>query len=124
MGGTFEMDMAELNQLSADLGKAAEGLLPRARVVIQKSAADIKRDAQAFAPVDTGNLRSSISYETRELSKAVVAEIGPTASYGAYVEYGTSRQAPQAYMGPALDRNGHLFEKAIAALVDTTVPGA
>lgn len=113
MGDSFLIDMAELNKLSVDIENASREALPLARKVIQKTAADIKRDAQAFAPVDTGNLRSSIGYETRELTGSVTAEIGPTASYGAYVEFGTSRMGPHAYMGPALDRNGHLFEKAM-----------
>lgn len=110
-------DVSDLNRLSADLGNASRKVLPLARIVIQKSAADIKRDAQAFAPVDTGNLRSSIGYETRELGTAVTAEIGPTASYGAFVEFGTSRMGPHAYMGPALDRNGHAFEKAMGDII-------
>lgn len=113
----MSFDVSDLNKLSADLGRAGPAILPLARIVIQKSAADIKRDAQAFAPVDTGNLRSSIGYETRELTGAVAAEIGPTAAYGAFVEFGTSRMGPHAYMGPALDRNGHLFEKAMQQVV-------
>ncbi|HET7398992.1 MAG TPA: HK97-gp10 family putative phage morphogenesis protein [Intrasporangium sp.] len=112
----MDIDLSELNSLTVDLGKAGEKALPLARRVIQKSAADIKRDAQVFAPVDTGNLRSSIGYETHELASAVTAEIGPTASYGHFVEFGTSRMGPHAYMGPALDRNGYSFEKAMAAV--------
>jgi HK97 gp10 family phage protein len=117
MGDTFSVDVTELNRLSTDLSGAGRDILPAARAVIQKSAADIKRDAQAFAPVDTGNLRSSIGYETRELRGSVVAEIGATASYAAYVEFGTSRHGPAAFMGPALDRNGAAFEKAMAEVV-------
>lgn len=117
MSDQFLLDMAELNSFAADLGDLAKEALPLARVAVQKSAADIKRDAQAFAPVDTGNLRSSIGYETQELASAVTAEIGPTAAYGPYVEYGTSRTAPQAFLGPAFDRHVGAFEKAIEAIV-------
>ena len=118
MSDRFRFDMADLNSFAADLGKVAKDALPLARVAVQKSAADIKRDAQAFAPVDTGNLRNSISYETHELASSVTGEIGPTAGYGAHVEYGTSRMAPHAYLGPAFDRHVGAFEKAIAAIID------
>lgn len=114
----IDVDFSELNRLAVSLAGTTAAILPAARIVIQKSAADIKRDAQAFAPVDTGNLRSSIGYETRELVASVEAEIGATASYAAYVEFGTSRMAPEAFLGPALDRNGPGFEKAMGLLVE------
>lgn len=122
MADSISIDMAELNRLSVDLAGATREVLPLARVVIQKSAADVKRDAQIFAPVDTGNLRSSIGYETRELVGSVEAEIGATADYAAYVEFGTSRMAPRAFLGPSLDRNGPAFEKAMGAILDKVLP--
>lgn len=100
----IEFDTSELNQLGAQLGDIGREALPLARIAVQKTAADIKADAQMFAPVDTGYLRSSITYETRELTDSVVGDIGPTAAYGKYVEHGTSRMAPHAFMGPAFDR--------------------
>ena len=48
------------------------------------------------APVDTGALRDSI----RTNSEGV--EVG--VPYGAYVEYGTSRTAPQPFTVPAINR--------------------
>lgn len=61
--------------------------------------AAIARDAQRYAPVDTGELRGSIEAE---------APIGNTvrivarADYAAHVELGTSRMAAQPYLRPAL----------------------
>ena len=111
-------DVSEWNRLTTDLGTAGRDALPAARVATQKSSADIKRDGQAFAPVDTGNLRNSIGYETWESADAVNGEIGPTASYGQHVEDGTSRMAPHAYMGPAFDRHAGEYEDAIASIID------
>lgn len=109
----IDFDFGELNKLSTTLEGATRDLLPLVRTAVQKTSADIKRDAQAFAPVDTGNLRNSIAYETRELTDSVVGEVYATASYAHYVEFGTSRMAPHAYLGPALDRHGAEFEKAM-----------
>lgn len=114
MGDSFEMDMSDLNRLAVDLGKVPVEIVPLARKVLEKSSADIERDGKLFAPVDTGNLRNSIS---RSLS-GLTAEIGPTASYGHYVEYGTSRQGPAAYMGPAFDRHAGEFADALGKITE------
>lgn len=112
----MDIDASEANRFAVDIVKSAAVLLPLARIVVQKSCADTKRDAQAVAPVDTGNLRSSIGYETHATKAGAWGEVGPSANYGAYVEDGTSRMAPQSYMGPASDRNIPLYIKACEAL--------
>ena len=111
---SFEWDMSELNSLSYELGSVGFRVAGQAVQVVAKTAMAVAADGQLFAPVDTGNLRNSISADVRGLE----AEIGPTAAYGAYVEFGTSRQAPAAYMGPALDRNGPAFEQAMGILAE------
>lgn len=107
-------DVSALNALTLEVGALTETGLRLAGVALAKTAADIEADAKAFVPVDTGNLRASISRTVDGLT----AEIGPTANYGAYVEFGTSRQAPAAYMGPAFDRHAGQLEQALARLAD------
>lgn len=109
----FEIDVSELNALAADLGKIGFRATGKATAVVAKTAHDIEATGKAFAPVDTGNLRNSISASVRGLN----AEIGPTANYGGYVEFGTSRMAPHAYMGPALDRHTPDFVRAMGQAV-------
>jgi HK97 gp10 family phage protein len=95
--------------LAAELAAQAARTRGLAAQVVAKTAADIERDAKIAAPVDTGNLRSSISSTVSGLT----AEIGPTANYGAFVEYGTARSGPQPYLRPAYDRHLPTFERAI-----------
>lgn len=114
MGDSFSMDMSDLNRLAVDVGRVSAKMVPLARKVLEKSSADIERDAKLFAPVDTGNLRNSIS---RSLS-GLTAEIGPTASYSVYVEYGTSRKGPAAFLGPAFDRHAGEFEQALGRITE------
>jgi HK97 gp10 family phage protein len=102
-----------IRQLQADLGKLAARAVPTASRAVAKTAHDIEATAKRLAPVDTGNLRNSISSDIGVLS----AEIGPTAEYGGYVEEGTSRMAPQPYMGPAADQHFPELDKALDALV-------
>jgi HK97 gp10 family phage protein len=114
-----DIDLAQMNRLLADMTAAPREAEGQVRVVVQKGAADIKRDAKIFAPVgETGDLRASIGYETRITGDAVEAEIGPTVHYGHYVELGTTKMAPRAYMGPAFDRNAHLVEDALGQILD------
>jgi HK97 gp10 family phage protein len=101
-----------------ELQNASKSVIERAKVAIKKTALDIEANAKAIAPVDTGNLKNSIGHsDLRMLSAAQMSvEIGPTAEYGQYVELGTSTQAPQAYMGPSLDRYEPTFAKAVEQL--------
>lgn len=110
-------DASDVFKLSRDLTAASRELVPIARRVIQKGVQDIKRDAQLAAPVDTGYLRGSITYDTRVLATSVVGEVGPTAHYGAFVEYGTSRTGPQPYMGPAFNKHAPYVEAALDQLI-------
>ena len=107
-----------LRALAADLTAAGRQVGNRARTVIRKTALDIEGTAKQLAPVDTGNLKNSIGHSDLRIGNSgqLVAEIGPTANYGYFVEAGTSRTPPQAYMGPAADRHAPSFEAAMAAL--------
>ena len=110
--------IASLELLSADLSGASKQAIARAKVVLKKTALDIERNAKAIAPVDFGTLKNSIGHSDMRLlsSTAMAVEIGPTVNYGGYVELGTSTQAPQAYMGPSLDRFAGPFEQAMGQI--------
>ena len=97
----MEFDASELRTLAADLGKAGYGATRKAQLVVRKSALDLLTVAAERAPVDTGFLKASIGVDMAGDSLSAV--IGPSASYGRWVEEGTSRMAPQPYMSPALN---------------------
>lgn len=112
------MDISSVEALWVDLGKAGPRTIALAKEVLKKTALDIERNAKAIVPVDTGNLKNSIGHsDLRALAaEHLQIDIGPTANYGQYVELGTTTQAPQAYMGPSLDRFGGPFEQAMGQL--------
>jgi HK97 gp10 family phage protein len=101
----------ELNTVAADLGRIGFSATGRVMRVVQKTAFDIESTAKQLAPVRTGNLRNSIT--TTMMPAGLEATIGPEASYAAFVEWGTSRMAPHAFMGPALDRHSGDFLTAL-----------
>jgi HK97 gp10 family phage protein len=107
-------ETSDIRRLQADLTGMSARAVPVASRAVAKTAHDIEATGKVNAPVDTGNLRNSISSDIGVLS----AEIGPTASYGVWVEEGTSRMSPQPYMGPAADQHIPELEQALGAIVD------
>lgn len=103
MGSVWIEGVEQLNTIAVDLNRAGLVTAHKASKAVKKFGQDVVHDGQAFCPVDTGNLRSSIGVDYDGDGLGCTA--GPTANYGGYVEYGTSRMAPEAYMGPAFDRN-------------------
>lgn len=118
-----DIDLSELNTLAVDLHQAGQRAGAQASAALRKTTLDIEATAKAFVPVDTGNLKSSIGHDFTGDGRSGVmeAEIGPTADYGAHVEYGvvgsaTGDHAPAAYMGPAVDRHGWQLVAALGQI--------
>lgn len=121
MSGVF---LKGMNEVAADFASEAANATVRARVVVQKYSRATRETMRSFAPVgerddDGVHMRDTITYTTTIRPGGVEGEIGPTARrdgfpYPAAVEWGTSKMAPQAFAGPALDRHSADFVAAIA----------
>jgi len=96
------VDSSEVYHLAADLAAAPAKVEAKGVRAVAKSARELRRDAQRFAPVLTGALREGIEVQAHGLTASVVS----TVRYADYVEYGTSDTAPQPYMRPAADLAG------------------
>lgn len=103
----------ELAALAAEFARAATEAEQAAGQAVRKAGTDVMAQAQTRAPVDTGYLRSSISADSIGPTEV---EIGPTAHYGKYLEYGTSRAAAQPYLQPAFDAVAPSLENAISQI--------
>lgn len=76
-----------------EIGLAAEGYAKRA------------------CPVDTGNLRNSITHAVESGEDAVY--IGTNVEYAPYVELGTSRQKAQPFLRPAASEHGAQYRQLL-----------
>lgn len=126
MTNSVYFDGAELNELAVVIGKAAANTGKLAQLVVRKTARDITASAKSFVPVDTGNLKASIGHsDLRSVGTSgdMEVEIGPTANYAIYVEFGTENMAPYAFMGPAADRHFGPFEQAMAKIAEDGLLG-
>ncbi len=110
-GDAFRQQAARLRASSATLPARAEQ-------IVSKVATDTKADAQAFAPVDTGNLRNSITTgrAPEHNGSNIAHEVVARTNYALYVEGGTSRMEPRPFMGPATERNAPALREAMGAL--------
>lgn len=113
----------ELRALSHDLRAAGDEIGPKVRTAVMKTAIGISSSAKLRAPVDTGNLKSSIGYRETSSGNTLSAEVGPTANYGKYVELGTSRMAPKPYLGPAADVHEPKFHALLERLAREALGG-
>lgn len=110
----------ELNTIAADLDRAGARVGRDGATAIRRSALEIERYGKMLCPVDTGATRASIGsdFDGDGRSSVMSSATGPTTAYAPYVEWGTERMAPHAFMGPALDRVTPSFLAAVATLAD------
>jgi HK97 gp10 family phage protein len=74
---------------------------------IQYAGIACQKYAKQLCPVDTGRLRSSIQYTNMGLMKSMT---GTDVFYGFFLEFGTRKMSPRAFLRPA-------FEKARVELI-------
>jgi hypothetical protein len=112
----------DLNSLAADLARAGLRAGVQSRVVVEKGAFNIKTDARRFASgmAHLPRYPHTITYDVSLGPDGFEAEVGPEnrgqGSLGHLIEFGTATSGPNAHMGPALDREGPRFVKAVEDL--------
>lgn len=114
MNNDFSAAAARIEAIPA----AVEAGLNGAMLAAAESCAEA---ARAVVPVDSGELRSSISASS---AGSMAAQVTATAGHAAMVEYGTSRMSPQPYMQPAAEQARAALIEAAAAAVRGAVRGA
>ena len=65
--------------------------------------------AKMLCPVDTGNLRNSITHAVEGIS----AYIGTNVEYAPYVEYGTSKTRAQPFLQPAAYNHADEYKRMV-----------
>jgi HK97 gp10 family phage protein len=96
-------------------GLMAEGLLAEARAAeaVATTAQKVEDTAREIVAVRTGATRDSI----QTTQSGASAEIGPTTPWATFVEFGTYKDAPQPFMGPAGDRHEDDLAEELERLV-------
>ncbi|MCT9624249.1 HK97 gp10 family phage protein [Pseudarthrobacter equi] len=121
---SFGIDASTLSAFADQLERKSEAAEFLVRGAVRKTTMDIAADAKSAAPVDTGNLRSSIQTSFAG-SNAQVAQgvVQARADYSKFVEFGTSRAAPQPFLGPAGDKHLPKLQEAVGQVIGKLVEG-
>lgn len=109
----MKIKITGMNELRTGLDKRMD--LKPVRTVVQKNGADLQRNAQEKAPVDTGTLRRSIGLDLTD--SGLTATIAPTVEYAPYQEYGTRYMDAQPFVGPAFNEQKNKFVNDMKKLV-------
>lgn len=91
--------------------QVAEGIESAIDVALEKIGLLAEGYAIKKCPVDTGNLRGSITHEVDADDNAVY--IGTNVEYAPYVELGTSRQKAQPFLRPAASEHGAQYRQVL-----------
>lgn len=109
----IQIQYPELLVLTKDLHRASDEVKDRALDVAADVIDKVRATGQQLVPRDTGATADSITSEVKAEDGYIAAEAGPTTRHAVFVEFGTWKDAPQAFMGPALDRHSHEWEERL-----------
>jgi len=96
-----------------------------AEVAARKGAALVVADANRMCPVDTGNLRNSISPKKSKFKDGgfiveAYGDMGKKRYYATQVEFGAQQTESQPFLRPALNKNrvkiNEIYQKELNAL--------
>ena len=104
MAGGVSVVRDNTGQVADGIGSAVVAALEEIGLLAESYAA--KR-----CPVDTGNLRGSITHEVDAAGNAVY--IGTNVEYAPYVELGTSRQGAQPFLRPAASGHAAQYRRVL-----------
>ena len=119
---TIRFDGREVRELSLDLSKAPDRVLPEVKKSISRGALNIKNDLVRDARSDGSyrHFHRSISYDL--IRDDLEAEIGPDktrvqGALGNILYFGTSKNAPVLGLDGPLDGEAPWFEAALPRIV-------
>lgn len=101
--------MSERQNVHIDLTdnsrQVKEAVLAAALMALEECGLTAEGYAKLLCPVDTGNLRNSITYQVQP--EEVAAYIGSNSEYAAYVELGTGKYYPGGRQTPWVYQDSH-----------------
>lgn len=111
---TVSFDTSELDGLASDLAAAGPKVRAASSSEMTAAAAQLRDDARNAAPVDTGELKSSIHVRGGKGYRDIIAD----ARHAFFVEFGTSDTPPQPYMWPQVPAAEKRLADALEAVAD------
>lgn len=110
----IDIDLKKIKRLQKAMKKAPKIIEEELGLAVRDLTLFVHAEAKQMCPVDTGNLRASITPVVESWARAY---IGTNVEYAPYVEYGTRNMAAQPYLEPAFlkgkEEAPKIFDQAI-----------
>lgn len=113
MAFEVQLDIDGIQKLRAKMETLSRAMQTQVYNQLHSIGSDIKAEAMRLAPVRTGRLRSSIFSRVTDW----LLEVGATAPYARYVEFGTRFMAARRFLWRAVQQ----FLPALRRLLDQAV---
>lgn len=111
-----EVRLLGMDKLMNAFDRKIKNVKPSAmKTVVRQNTSEMQRTAKKNCPVDTGNLKRSITMEFE--NGGLTGIVRPYMDYAAYVELGTRFMKAQPYMWPALQHQSEIFAEDLKKLV-------
>ena len=115
------VEIKGLDSLMRKLDAMGGNVLDALEKATKQTSLAAQADARDNAPVDTGNLKQSISTEHERSREAATSTVYTNVEYGLYQEMGTVNMAAHPYMMPALNANKSTFEQLARKELETAI---
>lgn len=112
----IRFDNKEISRLATDLNGAGRRAESRCKTIVKRTGNAVVREAQKVVPVDTGALKNSLHVDVSPDSLGF--EAGSQLGYSGWVEFGTTRMAPQPYLVPSFEAQVAAAMPAFTAATD------
>ena len=84
------------------------------KYIVKSNTSNMNKNMQKLAPVDTGNMKRSITSEFSD--GGLTGTTSPDTNYAVHVEYGTRFQAAQPFVKPSFDVQKNVFKNDLERL--------
>lgn len=115
------VEIKGLDSLMAKLNAMGGNVLDALEKATKQTSLAAQADARDNAPVDTGNLKQSISTEHARSTEAATSTVYTNVEYGLYQEMGTVKMAAHPFLMPALNANKSTFEQLARKELETAI---
>jgi len=105
------------SELQLRMERLDASMKTRVQQRLQELADSIKETAQRLAPVRTGYMRSTIITEAAEWT----VKVGASASYAAYVEFGTRFMHGRRFLSRAVETHSSLLVGIVSQAVNESI---
>jgi len=117
------VDLEGLDALFGQLDALVDDMKDAALKGLDEGLRETVSRAKFLAPVDTGQLRDSITSEVERRGDEIHGKVAARTGYATYVELGTRHQPAQPYLYPAAKETEDAVKDKVAGAVNNTLRG-